>query len=454
MTTPTCKKTTLQVKSPPFELATFHIPRITAWAKGNPEIPFVGYQWSRFDKEKERDMRPFLSEFSHIFKRIRLLYSFFNYRFATELTQLLATYLPHLEVLDMTELRGLSNVKMSPEELSLINACMEKVHLPKLEVLILPSPSKADSVVQEFFTDVIKAAPRLLRILRFVPALTDAVVSAGMMDAVTTMEFKGSEIVSPFVQVTLNPPCRLSKLVVDDCTFWRQDVALQNAVWQAFVAVLRASRETLESLSMVDLGSQLRDLQPFLKLKRLHIKGNSRMCPETYRLFPENVSDLFPKLNTVMLEFDYWQDRSSSATQYDVLRLFLWDAPLSSVTSLQIRFPMDKDGINYFGRIFPNVTQLWVDWEKCYHLSNGKYREGILWEIWTVPFNLERLEIHRFNPWVSDYFSLDSFITGIHESVCRNLRQAECAQLPMDSSYYKYLRGFPNILRFEESKFF
>ena len=431
------------------------IPALISRVKEHTEFPFLGYQWASCHPQEEENWRPFLSEFCHIVKRLRLCYSCFNINFVTQFTKALATYFSHVEVLDMEVLECNAAKSISPEELALISSCLEKVQLPKLEVLTLPSPvlTDADNGVQEFFRDLIKAAPRLRRIVGFTPSLTPGVTSSGKMNAVSAMHLGSSMITSPLIGVTLNPPSRLSELVIDDPRFWRRDADVKNFAFSAFVSILSASSETLESLTMVDLGSQLRELPVFLKLKRLCLKGNLNLYPETYRLFREDVSDLFPVLNTVIVEFDSSRASvRSDKTQDEILKLFLWDEPLLSVTSLEIRFAMDEDGIDFFGRIFPSVTQLWIDWEECYHISSGKYREANLWDIWTVPFNLERLEIHGFNPWAMENFSLDSFVTGIHESVCRNLRRVDYAKLMKDSSYCDALRGYPSILNFKKSK--
>ena len=104
------------------------------------------------------------------------------------------------------------------------------------------------------------------------------------------------------------------------------------------------------------------------------------------------------------------------------------------------------------GSIVPNVTNLWINWEMCCRTPAPSYGGNDLRDIWTVPFKIRRLEIVAFNPWTNSDFSLDSFLTGIPERLCHNLRQEQYAHLPMDPSYYDALRGYPSMLNLKDSK--
>ena len=206
---------------------------------------------------------------------------------------------------------------------------------------------------------------------------------------------------------------------------------------------------------MNHLGGDLKDLPVFPQLKYLHVRGNGAKCPQEYRLLTPNVSIAFPVLETVKIElYNYPGTDIFPDPQVYYLIVFLWDETLPSVTSLKILFAVDEDEMKFLGRIFPKVTELTIDWEILCRPRGRKYCRKDLWNVWKmIPFRLHRLEIQRLNPWACDEeFSLDSFLTGIPESVCRNLRQQECAELRMEPRYFDALRGHPSMLNLKDSK--
>ena len=400
-------------------------------------------------------MGEFLSEFGHVFKRLRLRYSFLDFSFATSLTEFLSTYFSHVEVLDISTLYS-PEKPMSPKQLEMMSSQLEKLYLPELKRLILPSATHDDPEIQAFVGDLVKACPNLQRIDDLTPGLAKALVPTGKMNSVTTMTFKWCDVPEPYAAVTVSPPCQLTHLEIEELVEWRYEAELQSVVWNAFVAVLTASRGTLKYLKLNDLGAQLKDLPVFPRLKHLHVQGNAmyfRGEGGTYRLFPENVSNAFPVLTEVTVEvFGCSGDDRNAVRQNNILKFFLWDEPVLSVKSLNICFAFDKHGMEFLRDIFPKVTQMCIDWETCFRQNGPNYRSENFWDVWTVPFRLERLEINRLNPWTRTDFSLDSFLTGIPESVCRNLRQQEYAEHRVDSCYSDLLRGRPSMLNFKDSK--
>ena len=428
------------------------VPSLIASIRNQPGFPFLGYQWSGYCEENE-DMLNFLIQSSHVFRRLHIKFSLSAPSNAAMMTEFLVTYFSQIEMLDMTETHCYIQGPETSEEFRFLRSNMEKLCLPQLKVLILPRVVQDRVAFHTFFRDIISSAPKLQKIEGFTPTFTTAVNTAGKMHTVTRMKLNGCEI-APFINVAWAPPHHLSHLVIDDNVDWRQDTEQQSAIWNAFVAVLVASRETFKCLTMRDLGSQATSFPCLPKLTYFHLDLTPDRCPTTYRLFPENVSTVFPALNTVIVECRdrWWRRPLCNVRQSDLLRLFMWDEPLQSVTSLEIRFPVNADGMEFLETTFPNVIQLSVDWEACYRHYSQQYRGVELWNIWNVKFRLQRLKIHRFNPWANENFGLDSFLTGIPFTVCRKLRCLPSAQLPADLSFYDALRVQPNILNLKQCK--
>ena len=409
------------------------------------------------EEEELEIMKRFLSECSHLFKRLRLPSAHMDFDVATRFVKGLATYFSHVEVLDMGTLIHMKQFgSMEPTELSLLRSDLKDLHFPELKKLILPSLIGNDYGYQVLVGGIIGAAPNLQCMEGFSTGLITALGSSGRMDLIFTMQFEDCDAFrwERFVEVALTPPHRLSRLEVDKITNCKVDPELPKARRNALITVLKANRDTLKSLTLRDLGSHLEGLPCFPNLKSLRIIGNEKRCSEAYRLFPSNVSNLFPSLATVKVEFTdkYSNDPTVSVEMAKALKFFLWDEPLPTVTSLSIHFPLEKHGIRFLGRIFPNVTKLSIDWEGCFRKNREEYRREDLWSIWTVPFELQRLEIHRLNLWSHEDFSLDSFLTGIPEPVCRNLRDQEFSQLAVDPRFYDALRGHPSMLNLKKSK--
>ena len=153
-------------------------------------------------------------------------------------------------------------------------------------------------------------------------------------------------------------------------------------------------------ITMAGLGSQLKDIPIFPKLKNLCIKGNPNRCTETYNLFPRSVSHTFPALTSVTLEFvSFWDHAPNNATCYagpgsEAVSVG-WT---SAVGDTNTSFCYQENGLEILGEEFPTASQLWVDWESCYRSTAGKYCDKDLWGRWKISFTLQRLEIHRLNP--------------------------------------------------------
>ena len=444
---------TLQTRSIYVKAGITDIQSLIVSAESNPQFPFLGFEWSGYCEENE-EVANFLGQFSHMFNRLHLKFPLSKPNIATRVADLLATYFSHVEVLDMTETSCYMRRPDPTVEFRLLRSNMEQVFLPELKVLILPCVAQDYASVQPFFRDLLNAAPKLRKIEGFDPSLTTAVNSAGKMHIISMMTFIGDDI-APFTSVTLTPPCHLSHLVIHaDISSWRDNADLQTTMWDAFVAIMVANRETLKNLTMMDLGSQITNLPAFPRLTDLHIRFRRR-CAGNYRLFPEDVPTMFPALNSVKVEHMDGGSRDFDGTKKDhVLKEYLWDEPLPSVKRLNISFPLNKDVIVYLETIFPNVTELSIDWQTCYPYTRNfpMYDKEEEWDLWKARFPLRRLEIHRFNRWADEQFSLDSFSTGIPEIICRNLRLKDFSELPMDSYYYNALRAYPSLLDLKSSK--
>ena len=419
-------------------------------------FPFPGYQLpdSMFEGKAQKPMKRFLTNYSHIFKRLQLPLSYDDFGFISRLAKCLSTYFPHVEELDMSTVTCSREKSMTARDLKVLNSELDQLCLPELKKLTLPFAVAENAGIQVLVTGLLRASPKLQNIEAFLPALTKTLVSTGKMDLVSTMFLAPSMVMSQYVELALTPPCKLSHLEVGDLLDYIVGAATRDAIWDAFVAVLSASRQTLKSFTMNDLGAQWKDLPVFPKLVSLKIRGDAGGCTHKYRLFPEDVSNAFPALKTVAIELKNPKSDTVVAPpqQDEILRKFLWDKPLLSVTSAKIHFAVHKDGMEFLGSIFPNTTSLWIDWEMSFGVRGPDFRLEDLWDVWTVPFKLQRLQINRFDPWAHQDFSLDSFLTGIPERVCRNLRKDKYAQLPMDASYYDALRGYPNMLNLKDSK--
>ena len=410
------------------------------------------------EEENSKIMKTFLSKWSHVFKRLRLPFAYVGFDAATQFVEYLIAYFSHVEVLDMgTLVRHKRMDPMDDEERRLLSSELEQLHLPQLTKLILPKIDGQDYGYQILVRHIITAAPKLQHIENFSTGLLYALEESGKMDLVSTMIFEDADRLRYFeyTELASSPPCWLSHLEMSYMMHWKYDPDLSKTRLSAFLAILKANSNTLKSLTIRDLNSQLEDLPVLPKLKVLRIIGNGGKCSEAYRIFPSDVSNLFPSLTAVTVELTEkrYNDPPPAADQMaECLKFFLCDEPLLTVTSLRIHFPLEKHGIKLLGMIFPNVTKLSIDWESCFHNDGQGYRLEDLWNVWTLPLKLRRLEIHRLNLWSHEDFSLDSFLTGIPEPVCRNLRQQEFAQLSVDPHFYDALRLYPSMLNLKKSE--
>ena len=384
---------------------------LTAAVETNLKFPFLGFQLPNFVFEGllGGPMKGFLVKCSPLFKRLRLPNMLVDFRFASRLLKLLATYFSGIQVLDVAALLFPSGWSMNSIELKLLRSKLRKLCLPKLKRLILPSATEPGEEVTTFIGGLIGAAPQLQHIENFTAGLTSAVVSSRKLDLVNTMIFERHDMLLPILEVTLSPPYRLSHLEVETFVHWTLELGLKRAILDAFVTVLKASRETLKSLKMTDMGFQLEDLPTFPKLNSLHITGNVEKCSEAYRIFPADVSHIFPALNTVEIELKdllhppVIDDKARLAHH---LKFFLWDEPLLSVTSLKVLCALEKHGLEFCGKAFHNTAQLWIDWEACFRRKgSNEYRQEKCWDIWTAPVNRSRLEIRIFYPWTHKDFA-------------------------------------------------
>ena len=206
------------------------------------------------------------------------------------------------------------------------------------------------------------------------------------------MRLGTSDGIESYLEVATHPPCHLSHLEIE-IVQWKLSAEFKTATWNAFVRILTGCRETLKSLKMRDLGAQLKGLAVFPKLSSLHIVGRADRWSQQYRLFPADVSSSFPVLNSVTIELQYYyvcgNPPGSSLATVAPLKFFLWDEPVLSVTSLDIRFRLERHALQFVGKIFPNVTQLSIDWETCFREhGQRKYRREDFWGVWTVPLSL------------------------------------------------------------------
>ena len=304
--------------------------------KKNPKLfPFPGCQLSdsMFNGKPEKPMKKFLRNHSHVFKRLWFPYSYESFGFACRLAKFVKTYFSHAEAIDMTSLHCSLEKSWTTIELEHLSSELEQLFLPELKILKLPYGIKPNAEIQVFVAGLIKAAPNLQRIEDFEPAATNAVISSGKMNLISSMYFNQTSVVPvPCIQLALNPPCKVSHFEIGDITQWiSNNAGLQLVIRNAIVAVLVASRETLRSLIMTDLGSELKNFPVLPKLLNLHIRGYEEKCPDTYRWFPADVSKIFPALRTVAIQVrEADRDRG---VQDESLRKFLWDEPLLSVTS-------------------------------------------------------------------------------------------------------------------------
>ena len=424
----------------------------------NVNFPFKGFQLSDsfMGGTAEELWREFLSYHSHKFTRLYLGSFLKQSEIASRLCEVLENYFRHVEVIDMSSILFPYGMRMNHVELKYLYSDLKRLHLPKLKKLVLPSCIGLGDAIRVFVRGIIEAAPALQSIEEFKPGLATT-ISERKMSLVSTMKFdRPEESSEPFLELADNPPYRLSHLALEEIVDSEFQPGFRYARLQALKAVLMASRKTLKSFIMRDFGYQLEDMPVFPKLERLEVVGNAINCPTTYRLFPRDVSSIFPALKMVTIRLEgYLNNNSATVARAEPLKFFLWDEPMSTVTSLSFHFSLEKHGIQFLGKIFPDVTELCIDWETCYR-AGGRHidRRNDFWDLWTVPFRLQRLEIHGLNPWVQKDFSVDSFLTGIPENVCRNLREQKYTERPIDPFYHDAIRGYPSLLQLEDSKLF
>ena len=456
--------TTLRVRSTYLKKDIENIPALIASLKANQKFPFPGYQWSYVCDEQEKVRREFFSEFGHLFKRLRLSEWHRNFRFVASMKQCLKANFSHVEVLDMSSLVRSSCEPINLQEFIISSPDLENFSLPELKRLILPSAIKTGEGIQTFVRHLIRAAPNLQRMDNFTAGLIASFAATGKINAVATMEFDyyDSEP-ETYMAIASAPPSQLSHLEIDPAL--RQSCNDRSVVWNALVSILIANRESLKSLKINCLNAfdgQLKNLPAFPNLQHLHVKGDADNFPEDFRLFPENVCNIFPGLKTVTVElegypFNYGDKVTTDVYEGHILGLYLWSESLLSVTTLNILFAFDVSAMEFLADIFPNISNLLIDWEACFQpnyfpmLDRGSYREEDVWDVWKAPFKVRRLEIRGLNLWTQSDFSLDSFLTGIPESVCRNLRKQENLELLMQPCHYNVLRGYPNMLNLKDS---
>ena len=447
---------TLQTRSTYIQISEKDINALVSSVTTHPNFPFPGFQMSdsMFHGQEDETLKTFLDKHGYVFKRLRLPYIYVNFGFACQLAKILTSYFPHVEVLDMATLICPSERSMNSAELTRLSSDLGRLCLPKLKKLIMPSAIERDDGVQVLVRGMIEASPNLECIEEFAPGVARAAMSSGKLDLVSTMIFETSDVPESFLEVAGNPPCQLTHLEMEPIPDWEFEPGVQRARGNALAAVLAASRKTLKSLRMRDLGFPLENFPSLPKLEFLYVIGNAEKCSDDYRLFPPDVSNIFPTLKSVSIVMEnYLSNDAADVATAEALKFFLWDEPLLTVKSLRIsHFAFEKHGIKFLGKILPNVTQLSIDWESCFRSDGRGHRREDFWDIWTVPFQLRRLEIHNLNPWAHEDFSLDSFLTGIPEGVCRNLRQQRYAERPMNSFYHDALRGYPNLSNLKASK--